>query len=697
MSIADPEPLLIGRHTLEEVYGESPKERAKPPHHLLETQIFPNLHKNEIFQVEPEQLSFIMQHKPKSKKLRVINTSASRQNFHVIEPINHKVWSISYKKPDGGLVPGGNIEINVKFILPQNSEANSIYQDSIRLHCSGGNLLIPLYAYPTIDTSNFPSKINFGSVPLGQETIRTITLTAPDNESFDYSCTMHPPSDTFHVHPSCGTIQGNSDISVSYRPTEFITSSTNLQIIFSTFDRKMLKCKINGNCLPGLLTLKKKKEFALKRKEAKAVSIPGSKETSDLLASMVREKSNKARQQNKKKQQTDVRPTQYIPKVVPGAQHHVNKILNSTDKDAKKKDSHDKIYLDRSKVFREKLRQSFEAEKINKLRWQIRLGDEIPTFDELESVRQARVMNDARIGDRTEREANSLPQYTPNFDPYRNSPWRARHVALGQFQQAARTILIRIRAEDRLSKLRKLMKLVNHDGLSIEDAETSLLAAMGRQIQRKVHGPSEMTPFVHDSSSSATGFNRYENGKMNGDSVSEEPIPTKINDGESNDPSYFKTLQGNFVEIEGFHPANPYAYENRVIGKYDLAEEGVNLNNYNQQDVLNHINEIKNRSLEKMSYNEIMGLIKPKTRLTESAHHIELPVETPPESPVQNELSLLSHLGEEEDSFDDSKLISKESQRVPGTAPRQSTSRQSKMGLGKRASTAKTTSIPHQD
>ena len=66
---------------------------------------------------------------------------------------------------------------------------------------------------------------------------------------------------------------------------------------------------------------------------------------------------------------------------------------------------------------------------------------------------------------------------------------------------------------------------------------------MGRQIQRKVHGPSEMTPFVHDSSSSATGFNRYENGKMNGDSVSEERIPTKINDGESNDPSYFKTLQ----------------------------------------------------------------------------------------------------------------------------------------------------------
>ena len=45
---------------LEQVYGEIPSERPKPPHHLLETQIFSHLQKNEIFQVEPEQLSFLI-------------------------------------------------------------------------------------------------------------------------------------------------------------------------------------------------------------------------------------------------------------------------------------------------------------------------------------------------------------------------------------------------------------------------------------------------------------------------------------------------------------------------------------------------------------------------------------------------------------------------------------------------------------
>ena len=166
------------------------------------------------------------------------------------------------------------------------------------------------------------------------------------------------------------------------------------------------------------------------------------------------------------------------------------KILNSKDKNAKKEHSHNQIYIDRSNAFRDKVRQVLEAEKINKLRWQIRIGEEVPSFDELESVRQSRRQNDhlnqQSIQDRTEREANSVPVCTPNFDPYRNSPWRARHVALGQFQQAARTILIRIRGEDRLSKLRKLMKLVNQDGLSIEAAETTLLEQMGRQIQLKV-------------------------------------------------------------------------------------------------------------------------------------------------------------------------------------------------------------------
>ena len=85
-----------------------------------------------------------------------------------------------------------------------------------------------------------------------------------------------------------------------------------------------------------------------------------------------------------------------------------------------------------------------------------------------------------------------------------------------------------------------------------------------------------------------------------------------------------------------------------------------------------------------MSYNEIMGLIKPKTRLTNSAHHIELPVETPPDSPEPEDAP-------EEDSFDETLKILPNAKREssmqdrPSIGVRQSNMKQSRMSLSKRA------------
>lgn len=86
-----------------------------------------------------------------------------------------------------------------------------------------------------------------------------------------------------------------------------------------------------------------------------------------------------------------------------------------------------------------------------------------------------------------------------------------------------------------------------------------------------------------------------------------------------------------------------------------------------------------------MSYNEIMGLIKPKTRLTHSAHHIELPVETP--SPEPEEVP-----EETEDSFDETLKILPNAKRESSMQDRasigvrQSNMKQSRMSLSKQKS-----------
>ena len=432
--------------TLENRYGEKAAAPVKPPHHLVETQIFPQLNANDIIQVQPEQISFVIG-SGHDKKLKIINKSSIRQNFHIIEPLNTKIWLISYTKPKGGVIPGGCVDVTVKFTVPT-VESESLYQDAIRIHSAGGNLLIPLYAYSTIQTRDWPDKVNFGSVPLGQESVRVIRLGASANESFDYSCTMHPPTSVFDIQPAFGTISGDTEITITYKPSEFVTSSTTMQIIFSTFDRKLLKCKINGNCLPGLLTLQKKRDFALKQRVKSRESIEAAPRGSWTHDKLRRKVVNKA-------------PEPPLQRLKPGDQHHINKILNSKEKSAAKSNAHAQSYTDRSKAFRDKLRKVAEAEKVNQLKWQVRRGVNLPDVDELDQVEAGRRTNQTEIGiaNRTEREANVSTEKEPNFDPYRNSPWRARHVAMGKFQQAARTVLIRIRGEMRLVKLRRLMKV----------------------------------------------------------------------------------------------------------------------------------------------------------------------------------------------------------------------------------------------
>jgi hypothetical protein len=561
----------IGHDRLEQVYGEVPVERVKPPHHLLETQIFSHLQKNDIFQVEPEQLSFLVNKSVKPKKVKVINSSGARQNFHVIEPINQNRWQISYIKPDGGLVPGGHVEIQVKFITPtkaeRSGEKGTIYQDSIRLHCSGGNLVIPLYAYPTIDSKDFPSKINFGSVPLGHENHRTITLNADSEESFEFCCSMSPSSRAFSVSPWSGTITGETHITISYCPTEFVTSSSILQIIFSTFDRKVLKCQINGNCLPGLLTMKKKREFEIARK----MSFNEKAHRENRMWSEVeKEKNLISNIISQTIQKPKAKTTRKIPKpeeseqtekIKIGAQHHINRILNSKDTKNSKCDVHTQAYSDSATKFRLRLREATEAEKINKLRWQVRIGDDIPEPYDLRNITNNRRYDKIPIDDRTERDALSKPDYSPNFDLYRNSPWRGRHFALVRFQQAARTVLIRIRAEDRLSNLRKLMKLVN-SGMTVNAAEATITGSLDETKIFQLCAPPSSAPFVKDFSPSCDLFKQWKINDKFGDEVPEDQLP--MENGEKLKPVYHPLVTPVYYEQMGYSSCDSYAWNNKV-------------------------------------------------------------------------------------------------------------------------------------
>jgi hypothetical protein len=78
-----------------------------------------------------------------------------------------------------------------------------------------------------------------------------------------------------------------------------------------------------------------------------------------------------------------------------------------------------------------------------------------------------------------------------------------------RFQQAARTVLIRIRAEDRLVCLRKLLYLVNERGMSIRMAEMKLTGSIDETQIYHIASPPSQREYVVNQTSSCTLFDRW--------------------------------------------------------------------------------------------------------------------------------------------------------------------------------------------
>ena len=94
-------------------------------------------------------------------KLRLINNSPAPQRLHILPP-QTSFFKIKYQKK--GMIPTGVAEdIYIQF-TPAVDEYK-YYYDSVRIHCEGDKILIPIHAFPVINSSVdelFPKFIDMG-------------------------------------------------------------------------------------------------------------------------------------------------------------------------------------------------------------------------------------------------------------------------------------------------------------------------------------------------------------------------------------------------------------------------------------------------------------------------------------------------------------------------------------------------------
>lgn len=124
--------------------------------------IYDNVGSNGIFGASPAVVKFtgfeIL--KTHTQRVRLINNSPAPQRLHILPP-STPFFKIKYSKK--GMIPSGIAEeIYIQFTP---NEEYKYYYDAIRIHCEGDKILIPIHAFPVVNSKKdeiFPTYVDMG-------------------------------------------------------------------------------------------------------------------------------------------------------------------------------------------------------------------------------------------------------------------------------------------------------------------------------------------------------------------------------------------------------------------------------------------------------------------------------------------------------------------------------------------------------
>lgn len=458
-----------------------PKKQQTVPNHLLETKIYSTVSQNAMVQAKPAVVHFggYTLHKKHVQKLSIVNASTEVIRMHIIPP-QTKYFYLKYKKTER-LVPGLTIECTIEFT----PDEWRYYYDCIRINCPGEeNLVIPVHAYPVMSTDDFPQQFSFPPVPVGHKMTKVFPLRCEAPIDFEFNLTYIQPHPSFSVQPMTGVIpaHGETEVSVTFAPLEFLTAMMKIQLVISQFNSKPIICNFCGTSLPGML-----KEISEQQFEGEEILDPRS------LTPLGRSRKKKQKGKPKKaevQQDIEYGGVKFPPQL--DTPYAVAQVLNQEPGKLRAKDLRETVITkskDKPKaatrqmkeaVFEHSVRQNVYEERQNQLRWQVKLGDDQITNADREKILVAR--NDAwdqykyeRRGDpipadefnrqesattfkRTFRESTTLAPDTAKFDTYTNDQWAVRHAALDRFAQAGRRVILHARVNHKLNSLRKMVE-----------------------------------------------------------------------------------------------------------------------------------------------------------------------------------------------------------------------------------------------
>ena len=237
------------------------KTKTDKNNHLTYHNKFDAVGSNGLFGAYPSIVKFggYELRKTHTIKVKLINNSPAPQRLHILPPAT-PFFKIKYNKK--GMVPMGMSEdIYVQFTP---GDEYKYFYDSIRIHCEGDKILIPIHAFPVINSKKdqlLPKQIDMGTgCKVGQTYTKTMDIESNCPVSFEYEFKEINPHPDFRITPMVGDIEGNKNttLTFSYTPTTFTTADAEYEIRTSEFDFKPQIIRLLGSATPQRIDIRQK-------------------------------------------------------------------------------------------------------------------------------------------------------------------------------------------------------------------------------------------------------------------------------------------------------------------------------------------------------------------------------------------------------------------------------------------------------